>query len=392
MTAPPRHLLSLLWPIVAAVVIVAASAPLAQRALNATIAPPHFNLLAQALLHGRLDVNGSVYDGVVHNGRTYLPFGPFPSLLLIPAVVFAEPGIPVFWLGLAAVVVATIGLWQMWVPLGIDEISQRTWLTAATIGGTAMLSAVLVNSDYFVAHLVVVACLVWALTLALRGRRPLICGVLVALAGLTRTNALLAAVAVGLLYWDRTHQPRRLALLVAPLVPAVLVLLAYNEVRFGNPLESGYGLQSLLNPELIRLRSQGLFSVVHLPMNLYYLLVAPPLAAGAGAPFPWVRPSPWGMGLIFVSPWLVAALWARGRVAGILAIGLVLTLLPSLLYYGVGWIQFGYRYGLDALPFLVALAAIGYRRRAPAILPGLAVVSMAVNLAGAAWLLAALGG
>ena len=277
----------------------------------------------------------------------------------------------------------------MWVPLGIDEISRRTWLTAATIGGTAMLSAVLVNSDYFVAHLVVVACLVWALTLALRGRRPLLCGLLVALAALTRTNALLAAVAIGLLYWDRTHQPRRLAMLVAPLLPTVLLLGAYNALRFGNPLESGYGLQTLVNPELIRLRSQGLFSVVHLPLNLYYLLVAPPLAAG---PFPWVQPSPWGMGLVFVSPWVVAALWARGRDAGILGVGLVLTLLPSLLYYGVGWIQFGYRYGLDALPFLVALAAIGYRRQALAILPGLAVVSMAINLSGAAWLLAVLGG
>ncbi|MFN2466169.1 MAG: hypothetical protein ABR598_07895, partial [Candidatus Dormibacteria bacterium] len=146
---------------------------------------------------------------------------------------------------------------------------------------------------------------------------------------------------------------------------------------------------SLTNPELIALRAQGLFAIAHVPVNLYYMLVAPPLSIGGR--WPWLRPSEWGMGLVFVSPWLLVAPWARGRDAAWLALGFVAVILPSLLYYGIGWIQFGYRYGLDGLPFLAALAALGYRRLGLGLLPPLCVVATLVNLAGADWLLRALG-
>ena len=38
-------------------------------------------------------------------------------------------------------------------------------------------------------------------------------------------------------------------------------------------------------------------------------------------------------------------------------------LIPTLLYYGGGWLQFGYRYFLDSIPFVWALGAMGVVKR-----------------------------
>ena len=33
-------------------------------------------------------------------------------------------------------------------------------------------------------------------------------------------------------------------------------------------------------------------------------------------------------------------------------------LIPTLLYYGGGWLQYGYRYFLDSVPFVIALCGL----------------------------------
>jgi len=39
-----------------------------------------------------------------------------------------------------------------------------------------------------------------------------------------------------------------------------------------------------------------------------------------------------------------------------------LVLVPTLLYYGGGWLQYGYRYFLDSVPFVVALCGLAAAR------------------------------
>ena len=36
----------------------------------------------------------------------------------------------------------------------------------------------------------------------------------------------------------------------------------------------------------------------------------------------------------------------------------VAVLIPTLLYYGGGWLQYGYRYFLDSVPFVMALCGL----------------------------------
>ena len=59
-----------------------------------------------------------------------------------------------------------------------------------------------------------------------------------------------------------------------------------------------------------------------------------------------------GLLLFLLAPWRDRRTWA-------LAAAAVLVLIPTLLYYGGGWFQFGYRYFLDSVPFVWALAAMG---------------------------------
>ena len=60
-------------------------------------------------------------------------------------------------------------------------------------------------------------------------------------------------------------------------------------------------------------------------------------------------------------------------------------LVPSLLYYGGGWIQLGFRYLLDALPLIAILAATAIRTPLGRWWKVLIVVGVAVNLWGIAW-------
>jgi hypothetical protein len=144
-------------------------------------------------------------------------------------------------------------------------------------------------------------------------------------------------------------------------LPAIVVFFAYNQIRFGTPLESGYALATL-PPFLQALRDQGLFALSHVPMNIDYFLVHLPRPI---AVFPFIQPDGLGMSVLLTSPGLAFAFLAdwRERRAWLLLGATVAVLIPTLLYYGGGWLQYGYRYFLDSVPFVIALCGLAAVRR-----------------------------
>ena len=68
--------------------------------------------------------------------------------------------------------------------------------------------------------------------------------------------------------------------------------------------------------------------------------------------------------MLVVSPALLTSLWAGFREprARLLWIAAGLVAIPVFLYYGGGFVQYGFRYSLDFTPFLVALVAMGSSR------------------------------
>jgi hypothetical protein len=65
--------------------------------------------------------------------------------------------------------------------------------------------------------------------------------------------------------------------------------------------------------------------------------------------------------------------------------------LANLMHFSQGWVQFGYRFSLDAAPFALVLVAIGTERLAARwrwalpVAAGLLILSLAVNLWGVIW-------
>jgi hypothetical protein len=141
--------------------------------------------------------------------------------------------------------------------------------------------------------------------------------------------------------------------LAVGIAPSLVFFFAYNQIRFGSPLESGYALATL--PDwLERQREIGLFSIRHIPMNIDYLMLHLPRFMPM---WPFLRPDGLGMSVLITSPGLLFALradWRRPQ-AWFLAAATILVLIPTLLYYGGGWLQYGYRYFLDSVPFVMAL-------------------------------------
>ena len=111
---------------------------------------------------------------------------------------------------------------------------------------------------------------------------------------------------------------------------------------------------------------------------------------------PLAVPRDIGMSVILTSPAYLLAVPGLGRlgrsrlVAGAVA-AVILISVVNLMHFSQGWVQFGYRFSLDAAPFALVLVAIGAERliarwrRGMAVASVLLVLSVAVNLWGVAW-------
>jgi hypothetical protein len=168
--------------------------------------------------------------------------------------------------------------------------------------------------------------------------------------------------------------------------PFALVYIGYNLLRWGSPLDEGY--TRLIQGDVFF--NHGLFSPLYLLRHLNAIVLQGPEIV-PDTPF-FLRPRYIGMSLLLTTPaflWIFAALREVRRDVAVAATGAaaLFALLPDLLHGTVGFQQFGYRFSIDAQPFLVALALSGdglFRgvwRRWPTILFAIATaLALAVNI------------
>jgi hypothetical protein len=340
-----------------------------------------FFYLADAFDHGRVWIAGALgpYDVIYREGHVYVPFAPFPAVLLMPLVAVIGPVTADQWeSGINAGLAALVVLLAWWTAgrIGVDRIRDRLALVLLLGFSTQVWWVTTRGGVWHTGHLVAMI-LTLLLVAELFGRqRAVLMGLLVGAAFLTRAPVAFAAPAVAL--WllaesravERGHSlAARLGLLpwrewilfAVGLVPPLAFFFWYNAARFGSPLESGYALATL--PEWLQAqRAQGLFALAHVRMNLDYLLLKLPALTPE---FPYFRPDGLGMSVLFTSPGLLLALrtpWRDPR-SWLLLFAAALVLVPTLLYYGGGWLQYGYRYFLDSIPFVWAMVAMGIARR-----------------------------
>jgi hypothetical protein len=342
----------------------------------------HFYFLAQSLIQGRFDfislpmtIDGlqNINDVVIWGDRFYWALGPLPILLFVPLAIInqyvpVEPQIASSIVHVPAIFLAGYAAYIAMRAIGIDRTS-RYYLTMAWMLSTPMLGMVS-PSGYYLSHIIVSVGIFTALALYFREKkRWLSIGMIFAAIAATRITAasgILVFVYFALRIYR--HSPRlqaqSLVRLLLPLCITLIALSGYNFARFSNPWETGYNQQQLTIPDLFYAREVGIVHAKHLPSNIYHFLLRSPepvtnSTSNGVLEFPFIRASWWGMGIFFMAPYLLSLFFypKNNWHIRILLLGSGIVAIPIFLYYGIGYIQFGYRYSLDFLPY--AFTAFG---------------------------------
>ena len=379
--------------------------------------------------------------------RALIPFPPLPAVLLVPFV--AAFGLraddQLIFTVLAAIDVALC--WWMIGRLGVSTVV-RTGTTILFAFGTVFWYTAQNTTTWYQAHIVAVGLTMLAVGIALgaddgidddpsstavpltrrsrSARSAFLSGLLVGLASTARLTVVLAT-PFFLLVGPRIDWRRRAATVLVGAAIPVVALLAYNVVSTGHVFHPAYD-------HLYQLEARAYTRVGYhpewaaedprsVPQNLAIMLLSTPrvfpdrfqdtlgtvdrpLCTAPGAArglfdvdCPVALPRDTGMSVILTTPALLLAIpaWFDRRrrrivIAALLAIALVS--LANLMHFSQGWVQFGYRFSNDTVPFALVLIAIGFswlvdrarpRAWAMPLSIGLIVLSVAINAWGVLW-------
>lgn len=325
--------------------------------------------------------------------KYFVSFPPFPAIAMMPAFLLLGYDVNDVLFTILNAALNAVLLFFLFELLRTRGLSTRTTRENVVLAllftfGTVNLFSAIRGEVWFSALILGITLNTAYLTLALEARHPFWAGLMLALGMATRTPIAFAFpfFALELLRdGDRWRWPgwgpvlRKGAVFAAPILAVGFGLMAYNYARFERFGEFGHTF--LANGTRASIRDHGLMSWWFLKNNLAAALTNPPVLDAFP---PFIHITRHGLSLIFTTPVLLYLLWpARfGALGRNLAITAAVIALPDLFYQNTGWAQFGYRFGLDFLPFLFALLAVGGRRFTRVFWVAFAV-SIAMNALGA---------
>ena len=321
----------------------------------------HYAYLADAFLHGRLDVTpedpSALIELVPFNNKLYVVYPPFPAIVMLPVVAIFGPHIPT---GLISILFVALGIASLFYWLRCLEIETETawWVSFLWAFGTSLLYTGLKGSSWYVAHVMGIAFFTMALVETQTKKRALLAGALLGAAFLCRLPILLSFPFVGwLLIRDADNKKRNIALFLSAVTVAYSLNMLYNWLRFDTFSNVAYEwIPGVLDQPQYQ---EGILHLSYLPRNIYAIFFQSPVLVEE---FPYFIPSSFGLGVFFASPALLLMFLApNNRVTWFLVAAAIACLLPALVHGNPGSTQFGYRFSLDAFPFLAALTAFGIR-------------------------------
>ncbi|HEY4884061.1 MAG TPA: hypothetical protein VII08_10525 [Myxococcales bacterium] len=340
---------------------------------------PHFVYQADAFLHGQLALAvprpPNLNDWVLRDGRWYVSFPPFPALLMVPFVALFGLSFNdvTFTLFFSAANVAL--LYRLLRRIQPDRAGWEHVSFALIYGfGTLAWSCGIRGEVWYTAETIGVTLTLLYLHAALGARHPILAGLAVACAAITRAPLAFSAVFFlfealspdGPVEWGRLRDPARWRAALPKLVPyalaigAVAVPMAWmNHARFGSFGEFGHS-HLYANRVNEQVRRYGLFHYAFLERNLH----------DAFTRLPEIQLHPFrigfngeGMSLFVTTPLFLYLLAPRQkpRLHRALWLTVALVAIPGFFYQNSGYYQFGFRFSLDYTPYLILLLALGGR-------------------------------
>ena len=343
----------------------------------------NFVRLAYAFTHGRLwiDWPGPAIEALAWNGQHYVIEGPIPAIMCIPFVL-------IFGLdanqAVVCAIAAAIGVCACWVMLGRMRVSRdvQIWTTVFLGFGTVYWWCASFGSLWMYAHIAGAMFAMIALAEWYGRRRPWLLGVLFACLALSRFPMALAGIPFVVWLLLETPKGERLRVLsqtALGALPFLILFLLYNYGRWHTFADIGY--TTWFHEDPVGSKTGSPFGLSFLAGNLYSFFMLPPEFSPDP---PWLKPTGYGVALTFTSPALALAFFApaRSRETWFLWAAVVLTAIPSLLYYVNGFEQYGMRHSLDFTPFIIPLVARGLERVRFAFSYALIVWSVIANAYG----------
>jgi len=372
-------------------------------------------------------------------GRGWIPFPPLPALALVPLVLLAGLDADASLLAVLLGAVNVALAWRMALLLTTNRLAALL-ATVFFAFGTVHWYAAMLGSTWFLAHVVAVTFVIASISVALDGElrprarsalaagrgavrgwlawfepRQFIAGLLLGIGALARLPVIFGAPFLLFVGAGGSYRARALSAGIGAVIP-VLLLVGYNLATTGHLFHPAYqflyeheylgylppaGCHEAFPRQLCEFltinRDFAITDPRHVPLNALILLAWPPvirpecglelLAPSCSV----VRPDPIGMSILLTSPAyllaapLLAAGWRRRLVAGA-GLAVAAIALVNLMHFSQGWVQFGYRFSNDFLPFgmvlvTIAIARMGVRPLAVA----LVAVSVLVNAWGVYW-------
>jgi hypothetical protein len=321
-------------------------------------------------------------DKVIVNEKILLPFGPIPGVILIPFILLfksiTQQQVSIFF--------GSINIPLIYILLKrFTKPKIAVILSVFMAFGTVYFWASIVGTTWYFAHVVATTLLLLSL-ISFTNKRDFLAGVLFALAGLCRYPIMFGGVFFLL---ELFKEKKRLFMFLTGAFIFIPIQLGYDWLRFGSLFETGYievyknyissnypyTILQLLN---IKTPHLGYMDIKNIPLHLFTFLIFPPIITQKMS----IDPSPYGMGILFTSPLLLLGLLPRFNIKferniflGGIAIAFV-----DFMHYAQGWVQFGYRFLLDFLPFVLILLALRFKLTKKTLL--LLVISILVNYWG----------
>jgi hypothetical protein len=358
-----------------------------------------FNLLAYAILHGKLYlINPPDTGGLTFfKGHWFVPVPPFPAILMLPFI--ATLGIQgfnttTFSLVLAATSAVIVYLilhrliQSSWIKL---SYSGAIWLTALFSFGTMYWFLSIDSRLWYISQVVTVLFSGLAFLSVLRKWSPWLTGICLAGAILCRPDvftlwpALLGmAIQLNLNAEKKIKWKEVIKWGVQSAIPVVIgvgMLFSYNYLRYGSFSDFEYGNINGAVWILQDVQKYGLFSPHFMAYNLYYMFFArPPLTAACG----YFLTRNWGMSMLATTPAIIYVIrrlkiswWTLGCWCSILLSIIVLSM-----YSNNGSQQYGSRYMMDFMIPMIMLIAYNAGERVSVLLKTLIIASIFINYYG----------
>jgi hypothetical protein len=323
---------------------------------------------ASAWLQGRLYLDrwpAGADDRAVVGTRFHVAFPPFPAAVFVPLVLVLGPAVSdvVVTVCLAALAPALLlVVLRRLRERGLSTRSPRDeiWLAALLSFGTVLFFSSVQGRVWYTAHVIAVdLCLlyVWA---SIDANHPLLAGACVGLGFMTRAPTLfMFPLFVGEMWRSGSVKRwRRWAAFAAPVAAAGLLAAWHNYARFGDATEFGYSYLAVRQQKDIA--TYGLFNLHYLTRNL---IAAFALFPDVSTQLPYISISGHGLAMWITTPVLLLLFRAWPRTGFQYGVWITAASVGiwTLLYQNTGWFQFGYRFSLDYIVFLVLLLALDAR-------------------------------